>query len=82
MFGPAGPGSEPSPLLRPSGHAEYPNTPAQLQPADLGQVGALHGRAEGQMSLNMTQIRRQWSRDFSFFTTRKGGMSIIIASDQ
>lgn len=71
VFGPAGPGSDPSPVLHPSGHPEHPNAPAQLQPADLGQAGALRGRAERQMSLNMTQIRQQWSRDF-FFPPAKG----------
>lgn len=72
VFGLAGPGSDPSPVLCPSGHFKRPIAPAQLQPADLWQTGAVLCRTERQMSLNVTQIPQQWSRDF-FFPPAKGG---------
>lgn len=67
-----GPGSDPSLVLRPSGHPEHANAAAQLQPAGLGQAGALRGRAERQLCLSVTQIRQQWSRNIFFFSSKGG----------
>lgn len=63
VFG-AGPGGECISVLRSSKHPECEHFPAQLQPTDIRQTGALHGWPRKQMYFQLTREQLYLSKWF------------------